>query len=101
MKQQRWEESEKRKDEERRSEKRNSQKKEDQGARKGKSRERLCFLNICFVAPEGGKVGASLKRRCGAIWSDEKSKHCTRLWREAHFEVKMHRTPQVRIAFGR
>ena len=29
------------------------------------------------------------------------SKKCTPLWREAHFEVKMLKTPGVRTAFGR
>ena len=28
------------------------------------------------------------------------SKNCTPLWREAHFEVKMHKTRQVRTTFG-
>jgi len=28
------------------------------------------------------------------------SKECTPLWREAHFEVKMHKTPQCRTTFG-
>ena len=28
------------------------------------------------------------------------SKKCTPLWREAHFEVKMHKTHQVRTTFG-
>ena len=28
------------------------------------------------------------------------SKKCTPLWREAHFEVKMYKTPQCRTAFG-
>ena len=28
-------------------------------------------------------------------------KNCTPLWREAHFEVKMHKTRQVRTAFCR
>ena len=27
-------------------------------------------------------------------------KNCTPLWREAHFEVKMYKTPQLRTAFG-
>ena len=53
---QRWEEeSEKRREEEeRRSQKRKSQKKEDPGARKGRK---------VAKAPEGRKVGRSLKRR--------------------------------------
>ena len=29
------------------------------------------------------------------------SKKCTLLWREAHFEVKMRKTPHVRATFGR
>ena len=56
-------------------------------------------------------------RRCGAkhIWKSKVAKHlsvgrllevqmskkCTPLWREAHFEVKMYQTPQVRATFGR
>ena len=30
----------------------------------------------------------------------EMSKKCTLLWREPHFEVKMHKTHQVRMTFG-
>ena len=30
----------------------------------------------------------------------EMSKKCTPLWREAHFQVKMHKTPHVRTTFG-
>jgi len=30
----------------------------------------------------------------------EMSKKCTPLWREAHFEVKMYKTPHVRATFG-
>ena len=30
----------------------------------------------------------------------EMSKKCTPLWREAHFEVKMYKTPHVRANFG-
>ena len=28
------------------------------------------------------------------------SKKCTPLWREAHFQVKMYKTPHVRATFG-
>jgi len=28
------------------------------------------------------------------------SKKCTPLWREAHFQVKMYKTPQLRTTFG-
>ena len=38
----------------------------------------------------------------GALLEVEMFKKCTPLWREAHFEVKMHKTPHVRRAtFGR
>ena len=37
----------------------------------------------------------------GPLLEVEMSKKCTPLWREAHFEVKMHKTPQCRTTFGR
>ena len=80
---------EKRRVEERRSEKRKSQK-------VGKPRNTLFFQ--WFVAPEGGKVG-SLKRRARSHLAKWKMKNCTPLWREAHFEVKMYKTPQLRLTF--
>ena len=63
----------------------------------GKSRNTV-FFQWC-VAQEGRKVG-SLKRRVRsqlAIWE---MKNCTPLWREAHFQVKMYKTPQRRTTFG-
>ena len=94
----------KRQREERRSEKRKSQKKEDADARKGRNvvkhwKSRFPVFFQWFVAPEGGKVG-SLKwrvRRQLARWEMRK---CTPLWREAHFQVKMYKTHQVRTTFG-
>ena len=38
--------------------------------------------------------------RSGPLLEVEMSEKCTPLWREAHFEVKMHKTHQVRITFG-
>ena len=35
----------------------------------------------------------------GALLEDEMSKKCTPLWREAHFHVKMLKTPHARTAF--
>ena len=52
-----------------------------------------------FVAPEGRKVG-SLKRRVRSQLARWEMKKCTPLWREAHFQVKMHKTHQVRTTFG-
>ena len=113
--------------EERRSEKRKSQKKEDADARKGRKVAKHCvFPMIC--GSEGRKVGSlkcgaswpderwKIARRCGAKYISkskctkqtilgpllevEMSKKCTPLWREAHFEVKMYKTPQLRTTFG-
>ena len=39
--------------------------------------------------------------RSGPLLEVEMSKKCTPLWREAHFEVKMLKTPDVRTTFGR
>ena len=38
--------------------------------------------------------------RYGPLLEVEMSKKCTPLWREAHFEVKMYKTPHVRTTFG-
>jgi len=38
--------------------------------------------------------------RSGPLLAVEMSKTCTPLWREAHFEVKMHKAPQCRTTFG-
>ena len=94
----------------------------------GKSRNTVFFQ--WFVAPEGRKVGSlkrrvrsqlarwemKIARRCGAkhiskskctkhlsvgpLLEVEMSKKCTPLWREAHFQVKMHKTLQCRTTFG-
>ena len=51
------------------------------------------------MAPEGRKVG-SLKRRVRSQLARGAIKNCTPLRREAHFEVKMCKTPGVRTTFG-
>ena len=63
----------------------------------GKSRNTVFFQ--WFVAPEGPKVG-SLKRRVRSQLARGEMKNCTPLWREAHFQVKMYKTPQRRTTFG-
>ena len=63
----------------------------------GKSRKTVFFQ--WFVAPEGRKVG-SLKRRVRSQLARWEMKSCTPLWREAHFQVKMYKTHQVRTTFG-
>ena len=51
-----------------------------------------------FVAPAGRKVG-SLNRQVRSHLARWEIKNCTRLRREADFEVKMHKTPQLRSTF--
>ena len=63
----------------------------------GKSRDTVFFQ--WFGAPEGRKVG-SLKRRVRSQLGRREMKNCTPLWREAHFQVKMYKTHQVRTTFG-
>ena len=62
-----------------------------------KSRNTVFFQ--WFVAPVGRKVG-SLKRRVRSQLARWEMKNCTPLWREAHLEVKMWKTPGVRTTFG-
>ena len=64
----------------------------------GKSRNTVFFQ--WFVALEGRKVG-SLKRRVRGQLGRGEMKNCTPLWREAHFQVKMYKTPGARSTFGR
>ena len=63
----------------------------------GKSRNTVFFQ--WFVALEGRKVG-SLKRRVRSQLARGEMKNCTPLWREAHFQVKMYKTPGARSTFG-
>ena len=94
---QRWEESEKRREEERRSKRASLRRKKIQVREKvGKSRNTVFFQ--WFVAPEGRKVG-SLKRRVRSQLARWEMDNCTLLWREAHFEIKMHKTHQLRSTF--
>ena len=52
-----------------------------------------------FVALEGRKVG-SLKRWVRSQLARWEMKNCTPLRREAHFEVKVYKTHQLRTTFG-
>ena len=52
-----------------------------------------------FVALEGRKVG-SLKRRVRSQLARWEMKHCTPLWHEAPFQVKMYKAHQRRTTFG-
>ena len=63
--------------------------------------EKLRFIAFLqwFVAPEGRKVG-SVERRVRSHLAGWEMKNYTPLWREAHFQVKMYKTPQLRSTFG-
>ena len=130
MEKQRWEDSENRKAEETRSEKRKSQKKEDAGARKGRKVANRCvFPMICGPGESRSRLAKTAGAEPSGRMRDEKlhavvarstfrnqkakqhftlaarlevemSKKCTPLWREAHFEVKMHRTHHARSTFA-
>ena len=63
----------------------------------GKSRFTVFFQ--WFVAPDGRKVG-SLKRRVRSQLARWEIKHCTPLWREARFQVNMHKAHHSRTTFG-
>ena len=63
----------------------------------GKSRNTVFFQ--WFGAPEGRKVG-SLNRRVRSQLARWEMKKCTPLWREAHFQVKMHKAHHSRTTFG-
>ena len=111
---------EKRRAEERRSERRKSQKKEDAGARKGRKVAKRCAFPM--VCGSGGST-SRLAKAAGAepsglhavaarstfpsqnvqntpLLQVEMSKKCAPLWCEAHFQVKMLKTPGVRTTFG-
>ena len=67
-------------------------------------REKLATPRIAvffqwFVVADVRKV-ASLKRRVQRYLFSRQVKNGTPLWREAHFQVKMHKTPQSRTHFG-
>ena len=63
----------------------------------GKSRFTMFFQ--WFGAPGGRKV-TSLKQRVQSHRARWEMKSCTLLWREAHFQVKMHKTHHAQTTFG-
>ena len=80
----------------------------------GGSKSRLA--KAAGAEPAGQMRDEKSARRCGAkhiskskctkhqgfgpLLEVAMSKKCTPLWREAHFEVKMYKTPEVRTTFG-
>ena len=53
-----------------------------------------------MICGSGGRKVGSLKRRVRSQLAGWEMKNCTPLWREAHFQVKMHKTHHVRTTFG-
>ena len=51
-------------------------------------------------AKHNSKSKCTKHTRFGPLLEVEMSKKCAPLWREAHFEVKMYKTPHVRATFG-
>ena len=80
----------------------------------GGSKSRLA--KAAGAEPAGHRSDEKIARRCGAkhiskskvlktgglgpLLEVAMSKKCTPLWREAHFQVKMYKTHQVRTTFG-
>ena len=53
-----------------------------------------------FGAKHISKSKCTKHTRSGPLLEVVMSKKCTPLWREAHFQVKMYKTPQLRTTFG-
>ena len=95
MKNQRWEESEKRSEEERRSEKRKSQKKEDPGAQRGR---KVAIHGVLPMIWGSRGLKSRLPKAAGAEPSGQTRDE--KLHAEARFQVKMYKTHRVRTTFG-
>ena len=67
-------------------------------ARKGRKVAKHCVFPMIWGSG-GSKVG-SLKRRVRSQLARWEMKNCTPLWREAHLQVKMYKTPPLRTTFG-
>ena len=60
-----------------------------------------CQKSACRCgAKHISKSKCTKHRSSGPLLEDVMSKKCTPLWREAHFQVKMYKTPGVRTTFG-
>ena len=73
-----------------------------------KTPQRRTTFGSCDVGKSARRCGAKhiSKSKCtkhtrfGPLLEVEMSKKCTPLWREAHFQLKMYETHQVRTTFG-
>ena len=96
MKKQRWEESERR-----RGEKKKEDQRRDRGRRQkmqvrkkvAKSRNTV-FFHVFPMICGSARSKSRLAKAAGAEPSGQmRDENCTRLWSEAHFEVKMYKAP--------
>ena len=63
----------------------------------GKSRNTVFFPMFCASGGSKSRLAKAAGAEPGRQTKDE---NCTPLWREAHFEVKMYKTPQLRATYG-
>ena len=66
----------------------------------GGSKKRLAKAAGAEPAGQMPKSKCTKHTILGPLLEVEMSKKCTPLWREAHFEVKMHKTHHARTTFG-
>ena len=76
---------------------RESQKKEDTSAPNVREVAKCCVFSMIRVSGESKSrlVKAAGAESCG----QRRNENCTPLWREAHFQVKLYKTCQVRTTF--
>ena len=94
----RWKAEQGRGREKRKIRRKKSKKKEDADAWKGRKVAKHCVFPMIWGS--GGRKVGSLKRRVRSQLARWEMKNCTPLWREAHLQVKMFKTPQCRTTFG-
>ena len=78
--------------------KRKSKRTEDTDARKGRKVAIHCVFPM--ICGSGGSKSRLAKAAGAEPAGQRREKNCTPLWREAHFQVKMYKTPQRRTTFG-
>ena len=75
-----------------------SPKREDADARKGRKVAKHCVYPM--ICGSRGSKSRLAKARVRTQLASCKMKSCTQLWREAHLEVKMHKTHHSHTTFG-
>ena len=91
---------EKRREEKRREEKRREEKRREEKRRRKKIKKRKSQKKEDQKEKVSEERRSSLKRRVRSQLVRWEMKNCTRLWREAHFQVKMYKAHHARSTFG-